>query len=40
MEALGWLGLLAVILGIIGMVVMLKGKRPNYPSAAERAKSK
>ena len=40
MEALEMLGALAVILGITGMWVMLKGKRPTYPSSTERVKSK
>lgn len=30
---------LLIILGIIGMIVMLKGKKPRYPSANDSAKS-
>lgn len=28
MEGLGFLGILVITLGVIGMIVMLKGKRP------------
>ena len=35
MEGLELLGFLAIILGIIGMVVMLKGKRPRSRSTTE-----
>lgn len=31
-------GIPSIILGIIGMIVMLKGKRPQYPSSPIRAK--
>lgn len=32
------LGVLAIIVGIIGMIVMLKGRKPHYPSATDSAK--
>jgi hypothetical protein len=35
MEGLELLGLLAIILGVIGMFVMLKGKRPGSRSTTE-----
>ena len=33
------LGILAIIIGIIGMILMLKGKRPEYTSANDTTKS-
>ncbi|MDT7042531.1 hypothetical protein [Candidatus Nitronereus thalassa] len=30
-------GILSIVLGVIGMIVMLKGKRPTYPSSKELA---
>ena len=40
MEGLELLGLLAIILGVIGMFVMLKGKRPSPRSTTESPNSK
>ncbi len=31
-------GILSIILGIIGMIVMLKGKRPQDPSSTDQVK--
>jgi hypothetical protein len=39
MEGLELLGFLAIILGIIGMVVMLKGRRPSHRSSRQSASS-
>lgn len=33
-------GILSIIIGIIGMIVMLKGKRPEYHSSNRPAKVK
>ncbi len=33
-------GILSIIIGIIGMIVMLKGKRPEYHSSSDRVKVK
>lgn len=33
-------GILSIIIGIIGMIVMLKGKRPEYYSSSDRVKVK
>jgi len=40
MESLELLGIVLVMVGIIGLIVMLKGRRPNYPSTTERANNK
>ncbi len=35
---MGLFGILSIILGIIGLIVMLKGKRPQYPSSNDPVK--
>lgn len=40
MESLEIFGVMLVILGMIGMVVMLTGRRPGYRSTREPANSK
>lgn len=40
MEGLELFGLLLVIIGIIGLTVMLKGKRPTYKSMTKHEQSK
>ena len=35
MGTLGLYGILSIVLGAIGIIVMLKGKRPTYPSSTE-----
>ena len=40
MENLELFGILSFIVGIIGMIVMLKGKPPEYPSSTDPANNK
>ena len=40
MEGLGMFGVLLVILGVIGMIVMFRGRRPRYTSGTETARKK
>ena len=37
-EVMELFGILSIILGIIGMIVMLKGKRPQDPSSDDPVK--
>lgn len=32
-------GILSILIGMIGFIVMLKGKRPEYPSSTDSIKS-